>query len=144
MTEPRKTIYLDHHATTPVDPGVVEAMLPYFTTHFGNPSGTETPSGRKAAEAVKKARAQVAELLNAEPVEIVFTSGATEANNLAILGTLEALQDRTSRKTIVTTPIEHKAVLESCKVAARRGFNVVMLPVYRPRGSRSCAHPHKR
>ncbi len=129
MTEPRKTIYLDHHATTPVDPGVVEAMLPYFTTHFGNPSGTETPSGRKAAEAVKKARAQVAELLNAEPVEIVFTSGATEANNLAILGTLEALQDRTSRKTIVTTPIEHKAVLESCKVAARRGFNVVMLPV---------------
>ena len=129
MQRERKPIYLDHHATTPVDPRVVEAMLPFFTTHFGNPSGTETASGRKAAEAVQIARAQVASLLNVEPAEIVFTSGATEANNLAILGTVEALQTRTPRRKIVTTPIEHKSVLQTCKGLAHRGFEIVMIPV---------------
>lgn len=128
MTEPRKTIYLDHHATTPVDPEVVEAMLPYFTTHFGNPSGTDTPAGRHAAAAVSNARAQVAALLNADPAEIVFTSGATEANNLAILGTLNALRKRTSRRRIVTTKLEHKAVLATCEAAQEHGFEITYLP----------------
>jgi cysteine desulfurase len=129
MLGQEKTIYLDHHATTPVDPEVVEAMLPYFTEHFGNPSGTETASGRRAAVAVSTARQQVAELINADPAEIVFTSGATEANNLAILGTLAALQGRTSRRTVFTTPVEHKAVLAPFEIIARKGFRVVMLPV---------------
>ncbi len=129
MHRDTKTIFLDHHATTPVDPEVVEAMLPYFSTHFGNPSGTETASGRRAAEAVSTAREQVAELLNAEPAEIIFTSGATEANNLAILGTLAALQERTPRRTVLTTPVEHKTVLGPFEIIARRGFRVVMLPV---------------
>lgn len=129
MHRDTKTIFLDHHATTPVDPEVVEAMLPYFSTHFGNPSGTETASGRRAAEAVSTAREQVAELLNAEPAEIIFTSGATEANNLAILGTLAALQERTPRRTVLTTPVEHKTVLGPFEIIARRSFRVVMLPV---------------
>lgn len=123
------TIYLDHHATTPVDSLVVEAMLPYFTTHFGNPSGTETPSGRRAAEAVTRARGQVAALLHAEPNEIVFTGGATEANNIAILGTVKALKDRTKRRTILTTPIEHKAVTEVCRSLEPQGFTVRYLPI---------------
>lgn len=104
-------------------------MLPYFTTHFGNPSGTDTLAGRRAAEAVSNARAEVAKLLGAEPIEIVFTSGATEANNLAILGTIQALKERTDRRQIVTTPIEHKAVLEACKAATNQGFEVALLPV---------------
>ena len=129
MDSEQSTIYLDHHATTPMDEEVMAAMMPYFTTHFGNPSGTDTASGRRAAEAVKESRRKVAELLGAESSEIVFTSGATEANNLAILGTVRGLRARTNRNVIVTSSIEHKAVLEACRAVEREGFVVRLLPV---------------
>jgi cysteine desulfurase len=121
-------IYLDHHATTPCDPRVVEAMLPFFTQHFGNASSTHE-AGREAADAVEAARSQVAQLLGARPNEIVFTSGATESNNLAILGLARAFGDKRSR--IVTMPIEHKAVLGPCRELEKEGFDLVVLPVDR-------------
>lgn len=119
-------IYLDHHATTPCDPRVVDAMLPFFTQHFGNASSTHE-AGREAADAVEAARSQVAQLLGARPNEIVFTSGATESNNLAILGLARAFGDK--RRRIVTTPIEHKAVLGPCRELEKEGFDLVVLPV---------------
>jgi cysteine desulfurase len=121
-------IYLDHHATTPCDPRVVEAMLPFFTQHFGNASSTHE-AGREAADAVEAARSQVAQLLGARPNEIVFTSGATDSNNLAILGLARAFGDK--RRRIVTTPIEHKAVLGPCRALEREGFDLVVLPIDR-------------
>lgn len=124
MTPP---IYLDHHATTPCDPRVVEAMLPYFTESFGNPSSTIHSLGRKAQAAVEEAREQVAALINAHPKEILFTSGATESNNLAILGLGRGYSG--SKRRIVTTAIEHKAVLAPLQVLAQAGFEVVSLPV---------------
>lgn len=114
-------IYLDHHSTTPVLPEVVEAMLPYLTTHFGNPSSGHA-FGRKAKEAVTLARAQVAALINSSPAEIVFTSGGTEANNLAIFG----LPRPAGRTTVVTTSVDHPATLETC---AHLGLEVIQLPV---------------
>jgi len=123
------TLYLDHHATTPCDPRVLEAMLPYFTGQFGNPSSAYHLPGRTAAKALDTAREQVAALLNAQPQEIIFTSGATESNNLAILGLTQTLPPQ--RRRIVTTRIEHKAVLEPCRVLAERGFEVVYLPLER-------------
>lgn len=122
-----KVIYLDNHATTPCDPRVVQVMLPYFTEFFGNPSSSLHQLGRKAADAVELARGQVAELIGAKPGEIVFTSGASESNNLAIFGVTEAYKGK--RKRIITTPIEHKAVLEPFRQLARRGFEPVFLPV---------------
>lgn len=122
-----KPIYLDNHATTPCDPRVLEAMLPYFTEAFGNPSSALHRHGRVAAEAVERAREQVAGLIGAQPREIVFTSGATESNNLAILGA--ARGDQTGRRRILTTPIEHKAVLEPSRQLAGQGFELVWLPV---------------
>lgn len=122
-----KVIYLDNHATTPCDPRVVQAMLPYFTEFFGNPSSSLHQLGRKAADAVERARSQVAKLIGAKPGEIVFTSGASESNNLAIFGVAEAYSGE--RKRIVTTPIEHKAVLEPFRQLTRRGFEPVFLPV---------------
>jgi cysteine desulfurase len=124
-----KTIYLDHHATTPVDPKVVEAMIPFFTTHFGNPSGTESAAGRKAANALKAARGQVSQLIGADPVEIIFTSGATESNNLAIIGAARALVNRTDRRKVFTTPVEHKSVLQVTQALAPEGFDIQLLPV---------------
>ncbi|MER3555215.1 MAG: IscS subfamily cysteine desulfurase [Meiothermus sp.] len=122
-----KVIYLDNHATTPCDPRVLQAMLPYFTEFFGNPSSSLHQPGRKAAQAVEHARGQVAELIGAKPGEIVFTSGASESNNLAIFGVAEAY--RGERQRIVTTPIEHKAVLEPFRQLTRGGFEAVFLPV---------------
>jgi len=121
-------IYFDYHATTPCDPRVVEAMLPYFTLEFGNPSSGLHSLGRRAARAVDTAREQIASLIGATPDEIVFTSGATESNNIVIHGLALA---RSERRRIVTTAIEHKAVLEPCRRLAAQGFDVAVLPVER-------------
>ncbi len=123
----KKVIYLDNHATTPCDPRVVQAMLPYFTEHFGNPSSSLHLPGRKAAEAVERARGQVAGLIGAQASEIIFTSGASESNNLAIFGV--AYAHKGERRRLVTTPIEHKSVLEPFKRLAHSGFELVLLPV---------------
>jgi cysteine desulfurase len=117
-------IYLDNSATTPLDPRVVEAMLPYLTTHFGNPASTTHEFGRTALRAVEQARAEVASLVNADDREIVWTSGATESNNLAIKGAANA----SSRgKHLVTIQTEHKAVLDTMKDLERAGFEVTYL-----------------
>lgn len=117
-------IYLDHNATTPVDPNVLEAMLPYLKDRFGNASSTTHPYGWQAKEAVEAARAQVAALLGASTREIVFTSGATESNNLAILGFLDAT-GKTGH--IVSQTTEHPAVLDTLEEARRRGHEVTLL-----------------
>src|SRR5579862_6015545 len=126
-------IYLDNQASTRVDPRVVEAMLPYFTEHFGNPHSTSHAYGRIAAAAIDEARAAVAALIHADPREIVFTSGATEANNLAIKGAAHFArtyaQGGRVRDHIVTLTTEHKCVLESCAQLERDGFAVTYLPV---------------
>ncbi len=121
------TTYLDNLATTPMDPRVLKAMWPYFTTHFGNPSSRTHAFGWSAAAAVDRARAQVAELIGATPREIVLTSGATEANNLAIKGVAEANRDRGDH--LVTCVTEHRAVLDVFGSLERRGFRVTRLPV---------------
>jgi cysteine desulfurase len=120
-------VYLDYHATTPVDPRALDAMLPYFTREFGNPASRQHAYGWAAADAVDTARGQVAALIGASPSEIVFTSGATESNNLAIKGTAEACRDRGDH--IVTVATEHKSVLDSCKRLEAGGFRVTWLPV---------------
>ncbi len=126
-------IYLDNQSTTRVDPRVLEAMLPYFTEHFGNPHSASHPYGRLAAEAVEQARGEIAALIRADPREIIFTSGATEANNLAIKGAAHFArahpQKGQIRDHIVTLQTEHKCVLESCKALEAEGFGVTYLPV---------------
>ena len=119
-------IYLDYQATTPVDRQVVEAMLPFFTEHFGNPSSLHS-YGWSAETAVKKSREIIAKTVNAQPEEIVFTSGATEANNLAIKGVAEAYLSY--GKHIVTVQTEHSAVLDPCRYLESLGFDVTYLPV---------------
>jgi len=119
-------IYLDHGATTPVHPEVFDAMMPYFRETFGNPSSLHG-FGRIGKAAVEKAREQAAGLIGAEPDEIVFTSGGTEGDNLAVLGT--ALARRASGNHIVTTAVEHHAVLNPCRYLERIGFTVTVLPV---------------
>ena len=121
-----KRIYLDNSATTPVDPRVVEAMLPYLTAQFGNASSIHF-FGQEARAAVDKARHQVASLINARPNEIVFTSGGTESNNLAIRGLVEA-NDKHGRH-IVTTNIEHSAVRNVCEDLEKLGYEVTYVPV---------------
>jgi cysteine desulfurase len=119
-------LYLDHHATTPVDARVLETMLPYFAEHFGNAESSQHPYGWKAKAAVDRAREQVATLLNAEPGEIIFTSGATESIHMAILGLLE---DRGPGRHLITSNAEHKCVLEVSARAAKHGHDVTVLPV---------------
>jgi cysteine desulfurase len=124
-------IYLDYHATTPMDERVLEAMLPFFREHFGNAASRNHAFGWVAEEAVEKARKQIASLINANPKEIVFTSGATESNNLAIKGVAEMYAEKGNH--IITAATEHKAVLDTCKRLEKRGCRVTYLPV-RPDG----------
>lgn len=127
----RLPVYMDHAATTPCDPRVVEAMLPYFTEHFGNPGSRNHAFGWKAEEAVDNARQQVADLLGADRKEIVFTSGATESNNIAIKGAAymyaNAPASSTKRGHIISSPIEHKAVLDPVKRLEKEGFDVTLI-----------------
>ncbi|MHB1115401.1 IscS subfamily cysteine desulfurase [Sideroxydans sp.] len=118
-------IYMDYSATTPVDPRVAEAMIPYLTEKFGNPASRSHSFGWTADEAVERARAQVAALVNADPKEIVWTSGATESNNLAIKGAAHFYQDK--GKHIVTVMTEHKAVLDTVRELERQGFSATYL-----------------
>lgn len=120
-------IYMDYHATTPCDPRVFEEMRPYFTEVFGNAASRNHEFGWKAEEAVENARKQVADLIGAGSKEIVFTSGATESNNLAIKGVAEMYYERGDH--IITVVTEHKAVLDTCKKLEKRGFKVTYLPV---------------
>jgi cysteine desulfurase len=122
-------IYLDYNATTPVDPGVMRAALPYLDTHFGNPSSGHHYA-RAPREALDRARRQVAELLGAHTDEIVFTGGGSEADTLAIRGAALATRDP-GRRQIVTPATEHPAVLESCRGLAAQGFTVRLLAVDR-------------
>ncbi|MCI0711442.1 MAG: cysteine desulfurase [Chloroflexi bacterium] len=121
-------MYLDHSATTPTDPRVVEAMLPYFTGVFGNASSAHN-QGKAAAEAMQQAQETIARILNCSPDEIVFTSGGTESDNLALKGTAYALRDRGRGKHIITTATEHHAVLDVVELLADEGFDVTILPV---------------
>jgi len=127
---PNRPIYLDHHATTPLDPRVLAAMRPWWEDNFANPGSVEHVMGREAEAAVEEARAHVAELIGADPREVVLTSGATEANNLAIKGASRfAAGQGSDRRRILTTAIEHKCVLESVRALEAEGFEPVILPV---------------
>jgi cysteine desulfurase len=122
-------IYMDHHATTPVAPEVFEAMRPYFTEQFGNAASRNHAFGWAAESAVEAARAQIAELIGCKPVELVFTSGATESDNLAIKGVAYAYREKGTH--LITSQIEHHAVLDSCKRLEKEGYQVTYLPVGR-------------
>jgi cysteine desulfurase len=120
-------IYMDNHATTPVDPRVLEAMLPYFNRTFGNAASRNHSFGWTAEEGVERSREQIARLINADPKEIIFTSGATESDNLAIKGVAQMYKDKGDH--IITSVIEHKAVLDTCKRLEKEGYRVTYLPV---------------
>ena len=121
-------IYLDNHSTTPMDPRVLEAMLPYFTEKFGNAASRNHAFGWQAEEGVENARKQIAKLIHADPKEIVFTSGATESDNLAIKGVVEMYHEKGDH--IITSSTEHRAVLDTAKgLEAKRGLKVTYLPV---------------
>ncbi|MFN7194716.1 MAG: IscS subfamily cysteine desulfurase [Rhodospirillales bacterium] len=124
---PRRPVYLDYQATTPMDPRVLEAMMPYFTEKFGNPHSRNHEYGWEAEEGVEKARQQIADLIGGDEREIVFTSGATESNNLAISGVARFYKDQ--RDHIVTLVTEHKCVLDTCRHLEQEGFKVTYLPV---------------
>lgn len=127
MISTKRPVYLDYQATTPCDPRVVDAMLPWFYENFGNPHSRSHAFGWEAEKVVEKARAQIAALINANEKEIVFTSGATEANNLAIKGA--AYFNKDQKNHIITVVTEHKCVLDSCRHLELEGFKVTYLPV---------------
>jgi cysteine desulfurase len=120
-------IYLDYQATTPMDPKVLEAMIPYFTEKFGNPHSRSHKYGWEAEDAIEQARAQVASLINANPKEIIFTSGATESNNTAIRGVASFYKEKKNH--IITLQTEHKCVVDVCRHLEQEGFGVTYLPV---------------
>lgn len=120
-------VYMDYHATTPVDQRVLDAMMPFYTEHFGNAASLQHRFGWIAKEAVENARKKIADAIGALPREIIFTSGATESNNLAIKGAAESLRAKGNH--IITTQIEHKCVLDSCRRLEEQGFSVTYLPV---------------
>jgi cysteine desulfurase len=122
-------IYMDHHATTPVAPEVFEAMRPYFLEHFGNAASRNHAFGWAAEGAVETARAEVARLIGCKPIEVVFTSGATESDNLALKGVAEAYRDK--GRHLITSQVEHPAVLDVCKRLEKDGYQVTYLPVDR-------------
>lgn len=126
-TTTKMPIYMDYSATTPVDPRVAEKMIPYITEHFGNPASRSHPYGWEAEDAVEQARGHVANLVNADPREIVFTSGATESNNLALKGIAQFYAER--GKHIITVKTEHKAILDTARELERIGFEVTYLDV---------------
>lgn len=126
-----RPIYFDYQSTTPVDPRVVEAMIPYFTEKFGNPHSRTHSYGWEAEKAVENARLQIAQLINADSKEIIFTSGATESNNLAIKGA--AYFNKDTKNHIVTVVTEHKCILDACRHLEQEGFKVTYLPV-KPNG----------
>ncbi len=119
--------YLDNHATTPVDPRVLETMIPYFTDNFGNAASRNHLFGWQAEEAVEVARAEIAKLIGATPKEIIFTSGATESDNLAIMGVVEMYKEKGNH--IITSTIEHKAILDTCKYLEQHGCKVTYVSV---------------
>ena len=126
-TTTKMPIYMDYSATTPVDPRVAEKMIPYITEHFGNPASRSHPYGWEAEDAVEEARGHIANLVNTDPREIVFTSGATESNNLALKGIAQFYAER--GKHIITVKTEHKAILDTARELERIGFEVTYLDV---------------
>lgn len=131
MTNIKLPIYLDYQATTPVDPRVLEVMIPYFTEKFGNPHSKSHSFGWEAEAGIEHARTNIAKLIFADPKEIIFTSGATESNNLAIKGVAKFYQQ--NRNHIITLATEHKCVLDTCRHLAQDGFKITYLPV-KPNG----------
>lgn len=127
--EPDTPIYLDHHATTPVDERVFEAMQPYFTEQFGNPASDDHVFGSRAKNAVEQARERIADVINCRNEEIIFTSGATESDNLAVRGVAEYAEKTDKGRHIITCVTEHEAVLEVCASLEEDGFDVTYLPV---------------
>jgi cysteine desulfurase len=129
MPDVETPIYLDHHATTPVDERVAEAMQPYFTGVYGNPASDDHGFGAEAKQAVKQARKQLAEIFNTRPEEIIFTSGATESDNLAIRGAMEYAAANDHGEHLITAATEHDAVIEVAEELDEEGFEVTVLPV---------------